>query len=301
MSQRVIDLRKKNLQSASANAPRMSTRQFNIKKANKISATPISILPATPLQSPLPNTEPAEKTSLSAARTPIVSQKVSIQESEISPMRAMQTPLTPQAVPVSLTADQPATPLIRELEKIPLVPLMQVPAVIDPANELPAAPALTEIENIPHTDLEWTSYEHENRIRGPYWFLYPLSIATVGIVFGIITHSYLFVLLIIISFTLLSYYAHQTPRLLTYHIEKRGIWIEKKLINFSQITSFWIYTHPLMTPELLLETRHPFNHMMHIRLENVSTERIRSALLPYLPEVKQKDRASDQIARIIGF
>lgn len=150
-------------------------------------------------------------------------------------------------------------------------------------------------------DIQWSSYEHEYRIRGPYWFLYPLSGATAGIVFGVTTHNYLFVSFVVLSFLMLAYYAKRPPRMLTYAIEKRGVWTSDKLIHYGKLKSFWIFTHALMAPELLLETGNPVNSLIHIRLEGVDYNEVRTAISRYLPEKEQKDLASHQITRIIGF
>ena len=164
-----------------------------------------------------------------------------------------------------------------------------------------ASISLPTQENAEGFDLKWSAYEHEHRIRSRYWFLYPLAIATFAIVFGIVTHDYLFIMFIVISFAILTYYARRTPRLFTYAIEKRGVWIENKLIDFAKLKSFWIFRHSVMVSELLLETDHPVRSITHIRLENISPDVVRNVMSRYLPEKEQKDLASDQIARIIGF
>ncbi|MEK9195668.1 MAG: hypothetical protein AAB975_04775 [Patescibacteria group bacterium] len=153
----------------------------------------------------------------------------------------------------------------------------------------------------PGFDLEWSSYEHEHRIRGPYWFLYPLTIATAGIAFGITTRSYLFVAFVVIAFLMLTYYAKRPPRTLAYAIEKRGVWMGDKLFDYSRIKSFWIFSHALMAPELLLETASPINPVIHVRLEGIDPDAVKYAISRYLPEKEQKDLISRQITRIIGF
>ena len=150
-------------------------------------------------------------------------------------------------------------------------------------------------------DLKWSAYEHERRIRGRYWFLYPLAIATFAIVFSVLNHNYLFIAFIIISFAILMQYAKRSPRLLTYVIEKRGVWTENKLTDFGKIKSFWIFRHPFMASELLLETEHLISPMMRIRLENINPDAVKNVMSRYVPEKEQKNLASDQIARIIGF
>lgn len=150
-------------------------------------------------------------------------------------------------------------------------------------------------------EIEWTSYEHEYRTRGRYWFLYPLALTTAGIVFGILTRSYLFIGFLLIAFIALVVYMKRPPRLLTFRIEKRGVWIGHQFHDFGKLESFWIFEHPLLASELLLEQRHAFNNLLHLRLENVNVSDIREVIFRYLPEKEQKPTASHQIARIIGF
>ena len=164
----------------------------------------------------------------------------------------------------------------------------------------PAAPLPAE-HNADALDLKWSAYEHEMRARGRYWILYPLAIATFAIVFSIMTRDYLFIAFIVISFAILIQYARRPPRLCTYAIEKRGVWTENKLMDFGKIKSFWIFRHPLMAPELLLETEGLITPMIRIRLENVDPDAVKNAMSRYVPEKEHKDLASDQIARIIGF
>lgn len=149
--------------------------------------------------------------------------------------------------------------------------------------------------------MQWSGYEHENRIRGRYWLVYLLIIATAGIVFGMVNRNYLFIVFIIISFAILIYYVKKQPRMQTYTIEKRGVWIDGKLTDYSKLKSFWIYTHPLLAPELLLETQNPINPFIYIRLEGADSDMVKRVIARYLPEKEQKDAVSDQIARIIGF
>jgi len=150
-------------------------------------------------------------------------------------------------------------------------------------------------------DLKWSAYEHEYRIRGRYWFLYPLAIAVSSIIYGIVAHNYLFVVFVAVSFVIMIYYMKRPPRMLVYGIEKRGIWTEDKLMDFSKIKSFWIFTHALMAPELLIETHNPINPIFYIRLENVDTRKVHEAMSQYVPEKEQNDSIFSQIARIVGL
>lgn len=205
---------------------------------------------------------------------------------------------TQGAVLVSSVA--PNAALATYNDRMPALPVSSVTPDATPASQ--SNSVSVRAPEVSHVfDLQWSCYEHEYRIRGPYWFLYPLIAATVGMVFGIITHSYLFVIFVFVAFIVLTYYIKRPPRMRTYKIEKRGVWIEDKLIGYEKIKSFWIFTHTLMAPELLLETGRPMNPLLYIRLESINPVDVKHAISKYLPEKEQNDSAFDQIARIIGF
>ena len=176
----------------------------------------------------------------------------------------------------------------------------------DPSSILSSDVSSNALSVLPFSDkttdeIEWTGYEHELRMRGRYWFLYPIAAATIGIAFGIITKNYTFIALLAVSFIVLMVYAKRPPRLRTYRIEKRGVWVGGKLHEFATLKSFHIFEHPLFVPELLLETNQTLNPVLHLRLEKVDIAEIKKVMTFYLPEGKQKELASDQIARILGF
>ena len=149
-------------------------------------------------------------------------------------------------------------------------------------------------------EIEWTCYEHDFPVRGPRWFLFPLGIEAVGTLYGIFIKSYLFVAFLVIAFIVLMVQMKRPPRLIAYAINKRGIFVGNRVYEFPQISSFWIFGH-LPIPELSLETTQHISRFIHIRLDDIDADQVRNVLLAYIPEKEQKDLATDQIARIIGF
>ncbi len=192
----------------------------------------------------------------------------------------------------------PDAAMLSQSKHLPMPPVSFVTPNSTPVLQSDSMPA-PEVNH--GFDLQWSCYEHEYRIRGPYWFLYPLIAATIGMVFGIITRSYLFVIFVFVAFVLLTYYMKRPPRMRTYKIEKRGVWLEDTLMHYGKLKSFWIFTHALMAPELLLETGRPINPFLSIRLEGINPEEVKHVISRYLPEKEHSDTAFDQIARIIGF
>ncbi len=169
---------------------------------------------------------------------------------------------------------------------------------------LPApAPVLLPVPDTsgPMFDLMWSAYEHNYRSRGRYWFLYPLIIAIAGFVFSLVTGNYLFAAFIGISFLLVMYHIKQVPHVLSYGITKQGVRMGEKIIDMGSISSFWIFTSQLETPELSLETKGLIHRYISIRLDTVAPERVREAMSRYVPEKEQQDTISNQITRLIGL
>ena len=153
--------------------------------------------------------------------------------------------------------------------------------------------------NLP-TSLQWTDFEHPPRALGPYWFLYVGGFATLLIIFGIISHSYLFIAFVVIAFITLGIYLKTPPRELTYILAQDGIYAGGKRYEYGALKSFWVFDS-LNPPELSLETKAFLTPFVRLPLGGTNPQDVRAALGHSLPEKQHEDTLIDQLARIIGF
>lgn len=158
-----------------------------------------------------------------------------------------------------------------------------------------------EVRNVHGDDIiEWSCLEHERRVRGPYWFLFPLAGATLAMIYSIVTANYLFLIFVVIAFITVMLYARKAPKLIWFSISPKGIGVEQKLYPYAKLKSFTIFEH-LAVPEVSFETESYLMPHVSLPLGEVRPSSIREALIHYLPEQKREEPATDQIARMLGF
>lgn len=158
-----------------------------------------------------------------------------------------------------------------------------------------------EVRNVREPDMiEWSCLEHEPRVRGPYWFLFPLAGATLAMIYSIVAGNYLFLIFIVLACITVMLYARKAPRLVWFSISSKGIGVEQKLHPYARLKSFTIFEH-LAIPEVSFETDSYLMPHLSLPLGDMRPSSIRNALLQYLPEQKREEPATDQITRMLGF
>ena len=125
------------------------------------------------------------------------------------------------------------------------------------------APAARHEEN--HEEMAWTALEHEERERGPYWFLGPGIAALALVIFGIFAHSYFFIAFVVLAYAVLIAYAHRPPREISFRIASDGFWAGTAHHPYAGLKSFWIFSAPDHR-ELSLETAHLLSPYLRIPL-----------------------------------
>ena len=151
-----------------------------------------------------------------------------------------------------------------------------------------------------HTSVQWSASERHPRSLGHYWYLYLGGLATLLIVFGILTDSYLFIIFVALSFTVLGLYLNAPPRVITYMVAHDGIHIGAKRYDYRSLKTYWIFD-TLLPSELSVETSGLLNQFIRIPLEGVHIGEIRAVIGRFLEEKQHEDTLFDQVARLIGL
>ena len=148
--------------------------------------------------------------------------------------------------------------------------------------------------------IEWRALEHEDRERGPYWFLGPGVAALAFVIFGIFAHSYFFIAFVVLAYIVLLMYTRRPPREIDFRVAGDGVHIGAKHYPFAELKSFWIFdAHD--HKELSIETGHLLTPYLRIPLGDMDPDRVGHMISRYLPEEEHKEFISDQIARGLGF
>jgi len=121
-------------------------------------------------------------------------------------------------------------------------------------------------------EFEWKALEFEKTEKTKSWFIIP----------GIIT--------IIIGIFALKF-----------RIDEKGIKIGRKLFDFDELKSFWVFYSPPEEKELSIRSKKMFIPYIKIPLDNQNPNEIRKYLLKFLPEKRHKESVIDIWMKRIGF
>jgi len=171
----------------------------------------------------------------------------------------------------------------------------------DRERAIPIRTANQDTENASrNTLIAWSALEYEHRDRHPHWWLWPGGGALALALLGILIHSYFFVAFVALAFTVVVMYGRRPPREIDFRVTREGVFAERTLHRFADITSFCIFdaTEPY---ELSLETDHITSPYLRLPLGDLHPNRIRAVLSDYVPEEKHKEFMSDHFARALGF
>ena len=154
--------------------------------------------------------------------------------------------------------------------------------------------------------LEWSALEYEEKNRDPDWFWALGIIIVTSSVAAIIYNNYFFAVLIILSGSLLGYFAKKAPDVVEYELNTKGVRIRSRLYPYENIKSFWVQVaHPddVQTKDLLfIKTERLFMPILTIPIDISIADEVRSTLLDRnIPEEEMREHASEKIMDRLGF
>lgn len=132
--------------------------------------------------------------------------------------------------------------------------------------------------------------------KGMVVFLSGIIIVFVLFKYGFISIVFFALLLLIFVIRLTS---HQKPLLV--YLKNYGIQLDRKLIPYKNIKSFWITYEPRGIKELSIEQKEWYSPYIKIPLHGQNPVRIRDFMLNYVIEKEHEDTIFDTIARKLGI
>lgn len=150
-------------------------------------------------------------------------------------------------------------------------------------------------------EFEWETAEFERKEKEKSWFIMPAIIAIILCVFAIIIDSYLFALLIVLSFTTFYMYANKSPRIIKFRIDEKGIEVDRRQHEYEDLRSFWIFYDPPLEKTLSFRSKKTFFPYIRIPLDKENPAEIRKYLLKFIPEKRHKESIIEILMKRIGF
>jgi hypothetical protein len=127
------------------------------------------------------------------------------------------------------------------------------PEPAQPPLEQPAQMAVTDSVSLPQTEpIQWQAPEYIQEQRSPWWFIGFWVVAAILMALAaFIIRSWSFALLVPAMAAALMIYSHRPPRMLTYVLSDKGLYINEKLHPMAEFRSFGIM-HEESIPSLML-------------------------------------------------
>jgi hypothetical protein len=152
------------------------------------------------------------------------------------------------------------------------------------------------------TEFSWDTlqYEHREKSTDWYWALGILVVLTAAIAF--ISKNLLFGFLILMGGFMIGIFANKKNDPITIEISSRGMIINNHVINFSDISAFWLYKNAVGIRKLIIKTNRNLSPIISLPIpDDMRAADLREFLLEYIPEQELKESFVDLLSEKIGF
>lgn len=143
------------------------------------------------------------------------------------------------------------------------------------------------------SEIKWQALEYEHEPKSADWFWAVWILAIGGAVATYLFDNFLFGILILLGAFSLSLFASRKPSLINFTLSEKGIFINKKLILYSSLKSFWVEENKKI---LFLPKKKTVPYIIIPLNQNLANEKqIREYLLRHLAEVEHGETLSQKI------
>jgi hypothetical protein len=154
--------------------------------------------------------------------------------------------------------------------------------------------------------LEWTALEYEDKERDPDWFWALGIIVVTATLASIIYENYFFAVLIVLSGSLLGFFAKKKPDVVSYELNEKGLRVRSRLYPYENIKSFWIqipHGDEVDAKDLLfIKTERFFMPIISIPIDVSLADDIKSIMYSKnIEEEEMREHASEKIMDRLGF
>lgn len=147
----------------------------------------------------------------------------------------------------------------------------------------------------------WEGYDKQDKERKVDWFWALGIIGIAGSVLAFIFGNFFFGVFIILAIVMLIFFATQKPHKISYTLNNEGLLIEKKLLPYKDMKSFWL-DETGQWGKLMIHTNHPINAItVAFFEERQQGDAIYEILIEKLEEKQLVEPISYQILEKLGF
>ncbi len=154
---------------------------------------------------------------------------------------------------------------------------------------------------MPEVLLEWQAHEYEHAPKGHSWFLWGSVAAAALIIIGALTRNYFFILFIAVAAIVVYLYAKRPPKEIYCAITSRGVQIGRRMFEFENLNSFWIFYEVGGIKHLSLESKKALLPRLRVPLGDANPVELRRTLIKFVNEVEHEESLVDIFSRMAGF
>jgi len=150
-------------------------------------------------------------------------------------------------------------------------------------------------------ELLWRAAEHEHREKEAGWYLIVGLVAIIFFILALFQKNFLFAVFIFSATGLLFSFSRKRSVIYEFRLDKKGLWIEKKLYPYERLIAFSVRERINQLHELVLHQRGSTKPHIHIPIDVITLKTVRPFLAEYLPEIEHEETAGNIFADFIGF
>jgi len=149
--------------------------------------------------------------------------------------------------------------------------------------------------------LTWESYDKEEKELKVDWFWALGIIGIAGAVLAFLFGNFLFGVFIVLAIIIIIFFATQKPQKVSHTLNEQGLLIDKELIPYSKMISFWLDEEGLWG-KLLIHTKHPISPVISVFYEEKNLgDDIHTIMVERIEEKHLVEPISHQIFEKLGL
>lgn len=148
--------------------------------------------------------------------------------------------------------------------------------------------------------IKWTFKEYEKHERKQGWYLTTAIIGGAILIYAILTHNFLFALIVIMFGIVMVINHHNQPDDIKFEINHDGIKLNRKQYPYKELENFWIIYEPPEVKNLYFHFKTSLKPRLSIPLIDNNPIEIKAFLRQYLEEDLDQDQepASETLGRL---
>lgn len=155
--------------------------------------------------------------------------------------------------------------------------------------------------------LSWEApeYFHHQRTNDWYWWTGLVAFVIFGI--AVWQGSFLFAILVLISWFTVVLYAIRPPQIVVFTLTDKGVLIknphseETKMYPWAELKSFWIFYKPPIQEELSIISKKSLMTHIKLPLGDMNPDQVKNIVKQFLTEEEQKESLIDNLSFLAKF